>query len=300
MTQSVKNWKESLLPVSATIRDVIENLNRTCNKIVMIVGVDGRFEGTISDGDIRRSLLKGFGLDDSIETVVHRTALVVMSNILPSQVVQLMNLNKLQQIPIVDNDHYVVGLYVLEDLVCSFKRSGSMVIMAGGMGKRLLPHTQNCPKPLLSINGKPMLRHILDRAKTEGFDDFIISTGYLGEMIENYFKDGEDFDVKIRYVREDSPLGTAGPLGLMSNLITEGSFIVTNGDVITDIKYGELLEFHIRNGAAATMAVSLHEWQNPFGVVKTKGIDIVGFEEKPIEPDAKKKPKNLLKKGEDS
>ena len=195
---------------------------------------------------------------------------------------QLMNLNKLQQIPIVDNDHYVVGLYVLEDLVCSFKRSGSMVIMAGGMGKRLLPHTQNCPKPLLSINGKPMLRHILDRAKTEGFDDFIISTGYLGEMIENYFKDGEDFDVKIRYVREDSPLGTAGPLGLMSNLITEGSFIVTNGDVITDIKYGELLEFHIRNGAAATMAVSLHEWQNPFGVVKTKGIDIVGFEEKPI------------------
>jgi dTDP-glucose pyrophosphorylase len=282
MTQSVKNWKESVLGMGATIRDAVENLDRTCNKIVMVVGSDGRFEGTISDGDIRRSLLKGSGLNDSIETVVYRKALVVMPDIPRSQVMQLMTLNKIPQIPIIDREHFVIGLYILEDLMSPSKRSSSMVIMAGGMGKRLLPHTQNCPKPLLNINGKPMLRHILDRAKLEGFEDFIISTGYLGEKIESYFKDGEQLGVKIRYVREDSPLGTAGALSLMRNELSAGPFIVTNGDVITDIKYGELLEFHVDQSATATMAVRLHEWQNPFGVVKTNGIEIIGFEEKPM------------------
>jgi NDP-sugar pyrophosphorylase family protein len=195
---------------------------------------------------------------------------------------QLMTLNKIPQIPIIDREHFVIGLYILEDLMSPSKHSSSMVIMAGGMGKRLLPHTQNCPKPLLNINGKPMLRHILDRAKLEGFEDFIISTGYLGEKIESYFKDGEQLGVKIRYVREDSPLGTAGALSLMRNELSAGPFIVTNGDVITDIKYGELLEFHVDQSATATMAVRLHEWQNPFGVVKTNGIEIIGFEEKPM------------------
>ena len=126
-----------------------------------------------------------------------------------------------------------------------------------------------------------MLEHIIDRAKLEGFNYFVLAVHYLGHMIEEHFGNGESLGVQIDYLREETPLGTAGALGLLSPL-PNAPFVVTNGDVITDIHYGELLDFHIRHTAAATMAVGIHEWQHPFGVVHTQGVEIVGFEEKPI------------------
>jgi len=153
--------------------------------------------------------------------------------------------------------------------------------MAGGQGTRLRPHTESCPKPLLPVGGKPMLEHIIERAKAEGFERFVLAIHYLGHMIEDYFGDGSRWQVQIDYLREESPLGTAGVIGLLSPR-PEAPFLVSNGDVLTDIRYGELLDFHCRHGATATMAVRLHEWQHPFGVVRTKGVDIIGFEEKPI------------------
>jgi len=134
---------------------------------------------------------------------------------------------------------------------------------------------------LLPVAGKPMLEHIIERAKLEGFSHFVLAIHYLGHMIEEHFGNGERLGVRIDYVREQSPLGTAGALGLL-NPRPEAAFVVTNGDVITDIRYGELLDFHIRHDAAATMAVRVHEWQHPFGVVQTQGVEIVGFEEKPL------------------
>ena len=156
-----------------------------------------------------------------------------------------------------------------------------MVIMAGGMGTRLGSHTENCPKPLLLVAGKPMLEHIIERAKLQGFSHFVLAIHYLGHMIESHFGNGERLGVQIDYLREESPLGTAGALSLLAAL-PEAPFVVTNGDVITDIRYGELLDFHNLHAASATMAVRMHEWQHPFGVVKLNGADIVGFEEKPI------------------
>ena len=126
-----------------------------------------------------------------------------------------------------------------------------------------------------------MLEHIIDRAKLEGFNHFVLAIHYLGHMIEAHFGNGERLGVQIDYLREETPLGTAGALGLL-NQLPNAPFVVTNGDVITDIHYGELLDFHTRHAATATMAVRLHEWQHPFGVVQTQGIEIVGFEEKPI------------------
>jgi NDP-sugar pyrophosphorylase family protein len=153
--------------------------------------------------------------------------------------------------------------------------------MAGGKGTRLRPHTENCPKPLVRVAGKPMLEHIIDRAKLEGFNDFTLAVYYLGHMLEEYFGDGSRFGVNIEYLRESAPLGTAGALSLL-NPRPDVSFVVTNGDVLTDIRYGELLDFHSRHAAAATMAVRTHEWQHPYGVVQTRGMEIVGFEEKPV------------------
>jgi NDP-sugar pyrophosphorylase family protein len=195
-------------------------------------------------------------------------------------VLQLMKANRLHQLPIVDTSRRVLGLHLWDEIaIPSFPNA--MVIMAGGLGTRLRPHTESCPKPMLPVAGKPMLEYIIERAKAEGFAHFVIAVQYLGHIIEDYFGDGERFGVRIEYLRETTPLGTAGALSLMSPL-PELPFVVTNGDVLSDIRYGELLDFHARHAAVATMAVRLHEWQHPFGVVQTQGVDIVGFEEKPI------------------
>ena len=274
-------WQKAILPARSTIEQAIRNLNQVAIKIVLVVNEKGELEGTISDGDIRRGLLKGLDLNSPIAGVIHRNALVVPPEMGRGMVMQLMVANKIQQIPVVDEQQHVVGLHLWDDITTLPTRSNLMVIMAGGMGTRLRPHTENCPKPLLPVAGKPMLEHIIERAKLEGFSHFVLAIHYLGHMIEEHFGDGKNLGVRIDYLREQSPLGTAGALGLL-NPRPEAPFVVTNGDVITDIRYGELLDFHTRHTATATMAVRVHEWQHPFGVVQTQGVEIIGFEEKPI------------------
>jgi len=263
------------------MQQAVRNLNQVAIKIVLMINETGELEGTISDGDIRRGLLKGLDMNSPIASIIHRNPLVVPPEIGRDMVMQLMVANKIQQIPVVDEHHHIVGLHLWDAIATTPIRSNLMVIMAGGMGTRLRPHTENCPKPLVSVAGKPMLEHIIERAKLEGFSHFVLAIHYLGHMIEDYFGNGERLDVRIDYLREQSPLGTAGALGLL-NPRPDAPFVVTNGDVITDIRYGELLDFHIRHDAAATMSVRVHEWQHPFGVVQTRGIEIVGFEEKPV------------------
>jgi NDP-sugar pyrophosphorylase family protein len=196
-------------------------------------------------------------------------------------VLQMMTANKIQQIPVVDTKGCVVGIHVWGDMAVPAARSNLMVVMAGGRGTRLRPHTEFCPKPMLPVGGKPILEHILERAKSQGFANFAFAIQYLGHMVEDYFGNGERFGVRIEYLSEQTPLGTAGALSLL-NPRPDLPFIVTNGDVMTDIRYGELLDFHSRYDAAATMAVRIYEWQHPFGVVQMDGVEIVGFVEKPI------------------
>ena len=281
MISPEQRWRQAILPATATIGQAIRNLDQVAIKIVLVATDTDVLEGTISDGDIRRGLLKGLDLNSPISSVIHRNALVVPSELDRELVKQLMVANKIQQIPIVDKSHHVVGLHLWDEITTPPVRPNLMVIMAGGMGTRLRPHTENCPKPLLPVAGKPMLAHIIERAKLQGFSRFVLAVHYLGHMIEEHFGNGERLGVQIDYLREQSPLGTAGALGLLTPR-PDAAFVVTNGDVITDIHYGELLDFHLRHHAAATMAVRVHEWQHPFGVVQTEGVEIVGFEEKPV------------------
>jgi dTDP-glucose pyrophosphorylase len=280
-TLADESWRKVILPITANIGQAIRNLDQFSVKIVLVVNERMELEGTISDGDIRRGLLRGLDLNSPVTSVVHRNALVAPLDMKPEMVMQLMRANKIKQIPVVDKQQNLVGLHFWDQIAVPAVRSNLMVIMAGGMGKRLLPHTQNCPKPLLSVAGKPMLEHIIERAKLEGFNQFALAIHYLGHMIEEHFGDGERLDVQIEYLREQRPLGTSGALRLL-NPRPDMPFLVTNGDVISDIRYGDLLDFHSRNEAAATMAVRAYEWRHPFGVVNTKGIEIVGFEEKPV------------------
>jgi len=274
-------WPRAILPVNSNIEQAIHVLNEVALKIVLVTDTNGVLVGTISDGDIRRGLLKGLDLTSPIESIIHHGSIVVSSKISRELVSQMMVANKIQQIPIVDQNMHVIGLHLWDEINEPSERSNTIVIMAGGKGSRLHPETENCPKPLLPIAGKPILEHIINRAKAEGFSHFILAIYHLGYMIEDYFGNGEKFDVQIDYLREASPLGTAGALSLLDPQ-PNSTFIVTNGDVITEIRYGELLDFHQRNGASATMAVRMHEWQNPFGVVQTQGIEITSYEEKPI------------------
>ena len=274
-------WRKAVLPENATIQDVISNLDKVAIKIVLVVNESGGFEGTICDGDVRRGLLRGLDLKSSIESVVFRKPLVVPPEVNRDTVRQLMICNKIQQIPVIDEKNRVVGLHLWDEITQPAVRANLMVIMAGGKGTRLRPYTENCPKPMLPVAGKPMLEHIIERAKFEGFSHFVLAIHYLGHMIEDHFGNGERLSVRIDYLKETAPLGTAGALGLLDPC-PEHPFLVTNGDVLTDIHYGELLDFHSRHNSAATMAVRVHEWQHPYGVVNTDGIDIVGFEEKPV------------------
>ncbi len=274
-------WRLALIPEVATLADVIRNLDHSALQLAMVVTPEGTLIGTLTDGDVRRGLLRGLDLSSPIESIVFRTPLVVPPQLGREMVLQLMQANKIRQLPVVDEDRHVVGMHMWDDLVVPQQRPNVMVIMAGGQGTRLRPHTENCPKPLLPVGGKPMLVHIIEHAKADGFRHFVLAVHYLGHMIEEYFGDGSRWQVQIDYLREESPLGTAGAIGLLTSR-PDAPLVVTNGDVLTDIRYGEMLDFHMGHGAAATMAVRLHEWQHPFGVVRTQGVDIVGFEEKPI------------------
>lgn len=281
MSPTEERWRQAILPVKTSIQHAIRSLDQASIKIIMVVNEAGELEGTISDGDIRRGLLKGLDLSSPIASVIHRNALVVTPEMGRDVVLQLMGANKIQQIPIVNDLRQVVGVHLWDEITTLPARSNLMIIMAGGMGTRLRPYTETCPKPLLPVAGKPMLEHIIERAKLEGFSHFVLAVHYLGHMIQSHFGNGEQLGVQIDYLNEKLPLGTAGALGLLSPR-PGAPFVVTNGDVITDIRYGELLDFHIRHNAMATMAVRMHEWQHPFGVVQTRGIEIVGFEEKPV------------------
>ena len=274
-------WKKSLLSKNSSIEEAIINLSEFGLKIILVVDNNNKLEGTISDGDIRSGLLRGLILKSPIDSIINKNSITVPFEIKREVVLQLMVINKVQQIPKVDKNQIVRGLFIWDEITTPSLKNNIFVIMAGGKGTRLLPHTENCPKPLVEISGKPMLLHIIERAKKEGFFHFYIAINYLGEMIEEYFKDGSDFGVDIKYLKETIQLGTAGSLSLLPPNLND-QIIVTNGDVITDIKYSDILNFHKKHEAIATMAVRGHEWQHPFGVVNTNGVDITGFEEKPI------------------
>ena len=156
----------------------------------------------------------------------------------------------------------------------------SLVIMAGGKGKRLRPYTENCPKPMLKVGGKPILERLLEKSIKNGFSDFYFSVNYLKEQIIEYFQDGKDWNVSIKYLIEDNPYGTAGSLSLIEKEITK-PILVMNGDVLTGLDYRSLLNFHYENKAQVTICSRSHEISIPFGVINSKGTELENFEEKP-------------------
>lgn len=281
MQENKHQWKKALLPLGGQIRDAIQNLEKSGTQIVLFIDKNNRLVGTLTDGDIRRAFLNGANLETSIHEIINRDPFTVSQDTSQKDILNLMKIKKIHQLPVVDDERKVLKLELLEQIITPTINENIMVIMAGGKGSRMYPYTKNCPKPMLKIRGKPILEHIIEKSKKEGILNFIISINHLGYVIEDYFKDGKKFGVNISYCKETKPLGTAGALSLISDNI-ELPLIICNGDVLANISYHDMLNFHKKNRSMATMAVRLHEIQNPYGIVTTKGIEIDSFEEKPI------------------
>ncbi len=275
------DWQATIVDTTLDLHGAIVALDRGALQILMMVDADHRLLGTITDGDIRRALLRGNPLTTPARDVMHTTPMVVSPEMSRSTVWSLMQINKLRQLPIVAADGRVVGLHLWDQVLTAPTRDNTVILMAGGFGKRMMPYTENVPKPMLEVAGKPLLQHAIERARADGFHRFLITLHYLPQVIRSHFGDGSAFGVDIDYVEETTPLGTAGALSLIPNR-PDLPMIIANGDILTDVRFSDMLEFHRQHGAAATMAVREHEYHNPFGVVQTQGVDITGFEEKPI------------------
>ena len=249
-------------------------------QIALVVDSCRRLLGILTDGDIRRALLHGETLDSPVARLMNPKFRFVRSGIDKSEATEMMRREMLGQLPVLDADDRVVELLLLQEMLAPVQLPNAVVIMAGGKGTRLRPHTEHCPKPMLPVDGKPMLEILLEQCINSGFRQFYLSVNYLKEQIINYFGNGESFGVSIHYLVEDEPLGTAGSLQLMPSSMQD-PFLVMNGDVLTRLNPSQLLRFHANNKAMATMCVREHVTTSPYGVVQTNGVDLAGFEEKP-------------------
>jgi dTDP-glucose pyrophosphorylase/predicted transcriptional regulator len=274
-----EQWRATLIGSDSTVQQAIESLDRSGLQIVMVTRGAGELAGTVTDGDIRRGILRGNGLDAPVERIMNRNPTTIQLGEDPALILALMRAKKLHQVPVVDHGR-VVGLETLEDLISASKRDNDVVFMAGGFGKRLMPLTANMPKPMLPIAGRPILEHALVGLAEQGFHRFHLAINYLGDMVEQHFGDGSRWGVSISYLRETQPLGTAGALSLMPER-PEKPFLVMNGDILTKLNFLQLMDAHEAAGCNATMCVRHYDHQIPFGVTRIDGDRLVQIEEKP-------------------
>ena len=281
MSQSITDFQFLQLPTSLCLSDAIKVIDVGHVQIAFVVDENKRLIGTITDGDIRRALLRGESFDAPVEKIMFRNFRALPASATDEEALELMRRETLHQIPALDEQGRVVRLFLLEELIRPKKRSNPVVIMAGGEGKRLRPLTEDCPKPMLRVGGKPLLEIILEQCVEAGFQHFYLSVNYLKEQIQDHFGDGARWNVRIDYLEETQPLGTGGALSLLQQKPTE-PLLVLNGDVLTRVDYGRLLRFHDEHQATATLCVREHTTQISYGVVLMDDSHVLTFEEKPI------------------
>ena len=261
------------------ILDVIKVIDHGSIGAALVIR-DGKLAGIATDGDIRRGILKQVDLNLPISKVMNNSPIVAPEGLSRSQLLSLLHQNQVLQIPVISEIGNVVGVETIDNLVTSTKKKNVVVLMAGGLGSRLRPLTDECPKPLLPVGGKPMLETIIDGFVEHGFTDFLIAVNYKKEMIMDYFGNGNKWGTKIQYLEEDKRLGTAGPLSLIKQKI-DSPFFVMNGDIMSQVNYSQMLDFHRSQQALATMCVRQVENTIPYGVVTTEDCNLLNVVEKP-------------------
>jgi len=249
--------------------------------IALAVDKESALVGTISDGDIRKALLEGCPLNSPVLPHINQDCFSVFSSVPRAEVLDIMHARRFEQIPIVDERNRVIGLHLLHDIVGNFPRPNWAVVMAGGKGRRLRPFTENVPKPMIKVAGRPILERIILHLVSNGIRRIFISVNHLSEIIENHFKNGSDYGAEIEYIRENDPLGSGGAISLLSET-PEHPVLVMNGDLIVEANCGDMINFHTNNDFYATMGVYSYFHQVPYGCVEIKENRLVSLEEKPV------------------
>ena len=271
--------KNLFVSANTSLRVCIRKLNDTAQQILLVQNHSQNVIGTISDGDIRRALLSGLDLDSLALECCNTEFYFSKRGDRHSAILSICKERGIRHVPVFDASNILVDLLVIGDSG-SRKQGNAVVIMAGGKGSRLRPLTNSCPKPMLLVDGKPILEILLEHFIQHGFYQFYFSVNYLKEQIIDYFGDGSSWGVSICYLVEDQPLGTAGSLQFLPHS-EKAPFFVLNGDVLTRLDPCQVLNFHHEHDAMATMCVREHFTTIPFGVVHANGVDLAGFQEKP-------------------
>lgn len=269
-----------ILGPDQAMRIAIEVIDNSGLKIALITDDQHGLLGVVTDGDIRRALLAGHDLESKISTFMHKQPRTASYGTERRVLLERLRQEQILHLPIVDEKGQVRGLAYLPQLEQQTVSDTEVVIMAGGLGTRLRPLTEKVPKPLVSVGGRPLIDTIIDKLVEQGFTNITLCVNYLGHMLEEHLGDGSGYGANIRFVRENQRMGTAGALSLLSER-PASSFIVMNGDILSNVDFNAMLEFHRSNNALATMALKTYTYEVPFGVVEVESPRIVALREKP-------------------
>jgi dTDP-glucose pyrophosphorylase len=262
-----------------TLRDVLIALDRGATGVALAVNAENHLIGTLTDGDVRRALLKGIGLDAPLLPYVQQKFTAVRPEMSRMHVLELMQAQTIEQIPIIDNQGRLIGLHLIHEIL-GVERPNWAVIMAGGLGTRLRPLTEYVPKPMLKVAGRTILERLVLHLVGYGVKRVYLAINYLGHQIEEHFKDGSQFGCRIEYLREEAPLGTGGALALLRDKPND-PLIVMNGDLVTQANLGDMLSYHLNGRQVVTVGVRRYVHHVPFGCVEVDGGRLLRFEEKP-------------------
>lgn len=276
-----------LVDGSCTIREAMGRLDRNGKGIVLVVDAGRHLLDTITDGDLRRAILRGIKLGDTVTEVSRlkqqtsaTPPVTAPAGMPPAQLLHLMNERVLRQVPLIDAEGRVVDVAFLGDLAKDVEEPLKAVVMAGGFGRRLYPLTKDTPKPMLPVGSDPLLAHIVKQLQQSGIQQVHITTHFKGDDIKSYFGNGDRYGMQIQYVEEEKPLGTAGALRLLGEVA--GPLLVVNGDILCAVDYRSMLRFHRDHAAQMTVAVKKYDVEVPFGVVDCEGTAIRRIVEKPV------------------
>ena len=267
--------------LTATIKAVVERLTHTEHKIVLIVDDNGYLCGTVTDYDIRQAILKDISFDSPITEIMSKHPIVMSNSLSSEQMDDLIRISGVDYIPIVDAQRRIAGIKFLRDLVRAEKPLDMIaVVMAGGFGRRLMPLTEHTPKPMVTVGNRPLLFIILDQLIAEGFTKAYVAVHYKSEVIIQAVEQIPRYRDLITFILEDKPLGTAGALGLLSELPRQ-PFLIINADILTQVPLAQMMQYHGRAGNMMTLATKVERHQIPFGVIDTDGARVVTVREKP-------------------
>lgn len=267
----------------ATLREALAVIETGHQEIAFVCDRKGRVLGTLTDGDIRRAILAGASLESpGLGEAMHRDFSWVPPEAGRDQVLDIMRARRIAQIPVLDQRGRLRGVHLLQELIGAAQRPNWAVIMAGGRGSRLRPLTDRIPKPMLPVAGRPILERLVLHLTGHGIRRIFLSVNHLAEVIERHFGDGSRHGCRIEYLHDPGPVGTGGALGLLPQRPRE-PLLVLNGDLITQVDVGQLLDFHVRGRFTVSVGLRPHRVEIPFGVVRLRGRRVVELREKPTE-----------------